>query len=278
MKAPDLSKACKDIGRALSKHSPAIFTGVGIAAMASAIIFAVKATPEATKLIEDEQDRKVDDFLDKQEKVPDPEVMQEETKLTPVEVVKVAWKPYIPAAVAAVSGAACIINGNRIHAKRNAALIAAYQISEEALKEYKEYRDKVVEEIGEKKEQVVHDEVVKDEVKRKPVQEQKVICTGKGETLCYDITSGRYFKSDIDSIRKSENILNRRLIDEMYISLNDYYYEMGLRETSVGNDIGWNIDSGMLEFEFTSMLTENEIPCLVINFSTEPRYDYSKLL
>lgn len=102
--------------------------------------------------------------------------------------------------------------------------------------------------------------------------------TEKGNTLCYDVVSGRYFRSDIDKIKKAENELNHRMISEMYISLNEFYYEVGLPRTSIGDELGWNIDGGLIGLEFSSQLAEDGTPCLVIDYGIAPRYEYEKLM
>lgn len=84
------------------------------------------------------------------------------------------------------------------------------------------YQEKVVETIGEKKEQQIRDEVAKEQVAKNPVSKNEVIITGGGETLCYDSLSGRYFKSDIEKLRKAVNELNHTMVNDMCASLNDY--------------------------------------------------------
>ena len=93
----------------------------------------------------------------------------------------------------------------------------------------------------------------------------------------YDAVSGRYFKSDRDKIDKVINELNRRMRDEMYISLNEFYYEIGLNEISLGDQLGWNIDNGYIEPSFSYQGAEDGTPCLVIGYLVEPRYDYRGL-
>ena len=104
---------------------------------------------------------------------------------------------------------------------------------------------------------------------------KKVILTEKGgNTICYDVISGRYFKSDRDTISRIVNDLNRKMRDEMYVSLNDFYYELGLDSTKMGDDLGWNIDKGYIEIDFSSHLDANGTPCLVIDYRVVPIYDY----
>ena len=100
----------------------------------------------------------------------------------------------------------------------------------------------------------------------------------KGNTLCYDSISGRYFKSDIEKIKKAENELNKKMLNEMYLSLNEFYDELGLRPTSLGNELGWNIDDGLIDIHFSSQLSEDDQPCLVLDYCVAPRYGYERLM
>lgn len=256
MKKPDVTKIIKNTKAVMSKHSPEILTAIGIAGMISSTVLAVKATPKALMLIEDARYEKGED-------------------LTAIEKTKACWKCYIPAAVSGVTSAACLIGANSVNAKRNAALATAYKISETALTEYKE---KVVETIGEKKEKTVRDKVAKGKVDKNPVSKNEIIITEKGNTLCYDAISGRYFKSDIEKIKKAANELNRRMLSEMYISLNEFYHSLGLHETSLGDNLGWNIDEGLIDLDFSSQIADDGTPCIVVDYLIAPRYDYSKLM
>ena len=264
MKKPNLTEIVNSTKAILVKHSPEILVGIGVTGLLTTTVLAVKATPKALQLLEEERDRREEES---ENGAIDP--------LKPIEVVKVAWKPYVPAAVTAVVSTACIIGASSVNAKRNAALATAYTLSETALKEYK---SKVVETIGEKKEQVVRDAIAKDKIEKDPVKSHEVIITEKGNTLCYDAISGRYFRSDIEKIRKAENELNRRMLDEMYISLNEWYYEIGLKPTNVGDELGWNIKDGLMDISFSSQLTEDGEPCLVVDYHIAPRYDFTKLM
>ena len=147
----------------------------------------------------------------------------------------------------------------------------AYALSESA---FKEYQEKVVEEIGEKKERAVRDAVAKERIDNDPVTNREVIITEKGNTLCYEVISGRYFKTDRDALVRAANDLNRRMRDEMYISLNEWYYEIGLKGVKVGDDLGWNIDRSYIELDFSSQLADDGTPCLVVDYVEPPIYDY----
>jgi len=268
----NLSNIVKGVRTTMIKHSPEILTGIGIAGMITTTVMAVRATPKAIELIEKEKDRQNRELLKKAEENGHDTCNYIE-RLKPIDIIKTTWKCYIPAAIIGGLSIACLIGANSVNARRNAALATAYTLSESALKEYQE---KVIETIGKKKEQSVRDAIAKDRIDKNPVSSREVIITEKGNTLCYDSISGRYFKSDIDKLKKVENELNRRMRDEMYISLNEFYHEIGLNPISIGDDIGWNIDRGYIELNFSSQLTDDGNPCLVIDYQVTPRYEYNR--
>ena len=249
-----LKRTIKSAERVLTKYSPGILTGIGIAGMIGATFMAVKATPKALYLIETKKEE------------------AEVEELTSVETIKTCWKCYIPAALTTVVSAACLIGASTVSAKRNAALATAYSISEAALREYQE---KVVEVVGEKKEKAVRDAVAKDQIERDPVTKSEVvIIDSNSNTLCYEPLSGRYFKSTIDKIKKAEIKLDRQMIQEMYVSLNDFYWEIGLDGTDLGDKMGWNLSKGYMDLSFSSQLADDGTPCAVIVYGIPPVYDY----
>ena len=249
-----VAKIAQSIRVTLAKRSPEILTGIGIAGMITTTVLAVKATPKALILLEEEKKEKGVD------------------KLKFKNTVKTTWKCYVPATVTGVMSVACLVGASSVNVRRNAALATAYSISETALKEY---RAKVVETIGERKEQAVRDAIAKDKIEQNPVSTREIIITDKGDTLCYDTISGRYFKSGKDKLERIVNELNRRMLNEGYISLNEFYSEIGLPLITVGDELGWRTDRGFVELYFSAQLTPDNEPCMVVGFDVAPKRDYS---
>lgn len=253
----NMAKFFKTAQKTISEHSPEILTGIGIAGMLTTTVLAVKETPKALKLIKAKKKT------------------EQKDELTPVETIKTCWKCYIPAAITCTASIACLIGASSVSLKRNAALATAYKLSETALTEY---RAKVIETIGEKKEETVRDKVNKEKIQKKPASKSEVIITEKGNTLCFDPMSGRYFKSDIERIRKAENELNKRMLHDMfgYVSLNEFYDELDLDHTEVGDTLGWNVSKEMIELNFSSQIADDGTPCIVIDYYNAPYYGYDK--
>lgn len=238
--------------RLVADNSPAILTVVAVAGVATTTVLAVKATPRAWMDIQNAESEQVD-------------------PLTPVEKVKLTYKHYIPTVASGVATIACVVGVNSISSGRNKAILTAYGLTEAA---FREYRDKVVETIGEKKEQKVMDEVNQDLVAREMPGKQVIIAAG-GEVTFLDKWSGRPFKSDIPSIQKAVNEINYKLLNESYASVNDFYYELGLPSNAMGEEFGWNSDK-MLELqEFTAAVYEGH-PVLVIDYRVTPNRGYYK--
>ena len=156
-----------------------------------------------------------------------------------------------------------------MNVKRKTAMEAACLISSTALHKYGE---KVVEVIGENKDREVRDEIAKDYLKREPIKSKQIIITNKGDVRCFDVLSGRYFQSTIDNLNKAANDLNRRMRDEYAISLNDFYWEIGLDNVKLGDMLGWNIDRGYIELDFSAQIADDNIPCIVVGYRNPPTY------
>lgn len=252
----DISKLIESSKKKLSDNAPEIMIGFGLAGMLTSTIMAVKATPKAMAIIEEEED-----YLNRE--------------LTKIEKAKLVWKPYVPAALGYCASTALIIGANNVNSKRSAMFAGAYKLSEQTLVTY---RDKVIETIGEEKEREISDKVARDKVKeaRQTSYHANEVIYGTGQCLCYDPISGRYFNSDMDKIRKIENDLNYRLMKENMISLNEFYTELGMECTDMGFKYGWNIDEGLIEVRFTSTITDDNKLCLVVTFARSPRLDFDK--
>lgn len=256
MNKSDVSKFFKGAKVSMEKNAPAILIGLAILSGGTAVVLAVKDTPKALKRIEDK----------KQELGVD--------KLTPLETVKTTWPCYVPTALAFAFAAGCAVGSHSTHAKRNAALATAYKISETALVEY---RDKVVETIGEKKEQTVRDKVAQEQINKVPLVPDSVIHTGTGTSLFLDPLSRRYFVSDKQVLHAAENRLNKKMLQSICgtTSLNDFYVEIGLEpvDESVRYTLGWNADY-QIDLDIRPGESSDERPCFVLRHHNPPKYGY----
>ena len=243
-----VQQGVKNLGGAISRNSPAILTGLGCAGVLTTAILTGRATLRASEILKME--------------APD-------EQLPATEIVKLTWKVFIPPVLVGASSIACIIGANTINTHRNAALAALYSLSETAFREYKE---KVVEEIGRNKELKVRDSIAQDRVTTNPVGDRTIIFTGNGEVLCYDALCDRYFKSSAEKIRQEVLKLNEDLRNDMWLDLNDLYYAIGLPSTKLGNQVGFDMDKGYIQVDYTGTLTPEGQPCLSIDMTVYPKH------
>lgn len=239
----------------LNNSSPEILIGLALAGFAGSTIMAVKATPKAIKLIEEEKQIRKEN---------------NEPEMTKFDIVKTAWKPYIPSVTFFAVSSACVLSSNNIVTKRNTAMVAAYKLTEKA---YHEYKDAVIEQIGEVKEREIVDTISERRLTNEPIT--NTVIFGSGDSLFYDSLSGRYFKTNMNIVEKSIIDINFRIINDMYASVNDFYELLDLEFTSSGNEMGWDV-SNKLEVYFSAKVTPDGQACIVINYANHPSMEFNK--
>lgn len=225
-----------DIKRELQDHAPELLTGLGIAGMIVTAIFVGKSTLKCNEILTDK---------DK----------------TTVQKIKEVAPYYIPAIISGVGSAICVVGSMSVQNKRNAALAAAASFAEMTLREY---RNKVVEVIGEKKEQKIRDEIAKDRMEQNPPNPAILQIMDDGKMLCCDMSTNTYFRASKADIDNLENELNFKLRDEMYVSLYDYYYGLGIGNTTLGN-LEWKLENGPIKFVRSYAPADNGTACLYID-------------
>ena len=237
----------KNISLFARKHSPEILTGLGVIGLIATAVTAVRATPKALELIEENKD--------------------EDGHISKKNVVKVAWKQYVPSVLIGTVSIACIVGSNKISIHRSALLAAACSISEEKLKEYK---NKVVDVFGEKKEkEEVYESIIQDKIDESPTPN----CEPKksDDILFYDVWSGRYFYSDRNRVDRAINELNSYFLQSDQVCLNDFYDSINLDRNQFGYIYGWERDTTkLIEIRYSSHIAKDGNPCLAIDFFKDP--------
>lgn len=250
-----MSKIGRWIGLAkvsFDKHSPEILTGLGVTGLFASVIFSIQATPKAMKSIENKKKE-----LGKE-------------KLTLGETISATWKHYIPTAITMATSTACIIGANSVNTRKNAALAAAYSLSETA---FTEYKDKVREIVGERKANDISDDIERDKIRSdQPERVTQVEFVGVGGQLFKDGITGRYFRSDYERVMQAERDLQRQMlpgrdpfdIDDGYITMDDVYIALGLEPN--GDDRRWYLKDGYIEFKPRAILLDNGNTCTVLTY------------
>jgi hypothetical protein len=261
-----LSRHVNKIKFLLDDHSTTILTGVGVAGTIATAVLTGRSTFKAADIIA-EQQLILDDDWEKNNKNGSAPVQLSKTEKT-----KLVWTLYLPPVATGVLTVTSIVVANKISSKKIAALTVAAGISERALNEYKE---KVIERLGARQDEKIRDEVAQDRVTNNPPTSGEVIMVGTGQVLCYDMLTGRYFNSSVEDIKRAENKVNYELIHFMSCSLSHFYDEIGLPPTPYTDSVGWNLNNNM-EVKFSTVMSEDNRPCIAIDFSKPPIADYYK--
>lgn len=257
----------KTAGRWINHNSPKILTLLGITSGISAAIMAVKVTPkyqyELAKLHEDELEKLTSERMQKRQLY--------------LEELKIFAKNYGPAVGVGVISCASVLSAQHINNKRIAGLATAYKLSESALKEY---QAKVIEKVGEKKAEAIKKELLEDKLAKEHPREEDLVDLPRepGDYLCYDCFLDKYFYSTETKIQKAFNIINRRLNREMWVSLNDLYFELGYaKNSSVGRMLGWSVEhtgEGGVEPDIRAIPSDFGPPILTVEYDADLRQDY----
>lgn len=229
------------IGDFLDDHKSEIAFGLGIVLTGATTVFAVKATPKAISSISEEE-------------------VKRGRELTKWEKVKVGWKHYIVPIATESLGLACLFFGKNVDLKAtNAAMVAA----EASQKLLKTYSGKVIEEIGEKKEEEIRKAVVSDQTKRVPIiKGSEDAYVMDGDSWFYDPLFGKKFVSSEIKIRSALNAFNEKMIADDSASYNDFFDEIyNLSPVPVNHDLlcdfgdafGYTSSEGLVDIEFDAL-------------------------
>lgn len=243
----------------VTDNSPGILTGL---AAAGAVTTAVLAGRTAYRVGMDASTQYHEAL---REGEPLPEHLLENKHL-----VKTYWKEFIPSASVGIATVVSVIAANHIGTRRTAAIAAAFKLSEQLSEEYKE---RVVKTLGLQKEEKMRSELAADRMARTPGSE--VIIISGTEAMFFDELSGRYFKNEMETIRKAVNEINYKVNNYMAASLSDFYEMIGLPRTVFSDEIGWNTDE-LLDIDYGTTLLPDGRPAISLNYNKTPIRGYDR--
>lgn len=239
-------------------HDSELLTAAGIGLAWTGLVVSIKQTPKALRLIDIEERKKKE-------------------ALTNFEIVKTCWKVYAPAFFAEAMASICLIASTRSGLRRNAALMAAYTLSETNLKEYREAVEK---EVSEKKIEKIERDVAETKVSNAQIAPGNIIQTGLGDDLFLEPISGRTFWASANAIKSAVNNVNAMINTYGEASLNDLYNELRLKETEImGENMGWSLNNnGLISFHLEGDISVEygQKPVAVIVYNNPPVYGYSQ--
>lgn len=239
MKVP-IKAFAKGLLMKASNNSSGILTGLAISADVAAVIGAFKVAPKAKEIMETRRLAMEKLQADLCEKVITEEEFKKHKKGIYIsfakDMAKACWPVYVPLAI----GIGGTLAAHKIDTRKQAELAAALALKDDILNSY---RDRVKEEVGEKKEQEIRDSVFDEKVKDGPKTDEKVFATNHGSTLCYDAYNDRWFTCSVSYIREKVAEINEELISQcpIPVKLNELYSKLDLPSTKSGERLGWSI-------------------------------------
>lgn len=268
---PDVSKLtalANPVREGVRKHAPTILSFSAVVGLGATVIFAVKATPKATEIIE-ERNRKLKELEENAgEKTEPKELRKEKLKVHAETAIELA--PVVgPAVTTGLFTTLCIIGADRINVGRIANLSAGYDILKDSFIRYKKSN---VAEIGEKKEHETELKAAQSRIDDSTLSEEFTINTGYGNIIYFDAITGRYFRSSKQAIERAVNHVNKGITDFMFVSLNEFYYELGVPQVKLGDEFGWN--DVPLEVTYNYTETPSGEHAIVIDYDISLRHRF----
>ena len=240
-----LSKTVNNLGGFIIKKSPTILMSLGVVGCITTTAIAVKETPKAIQLLKDKKEELKTDKLDLKT------------------IVKETWKLYLPAVVIGGVSVACIIFSHSINERRKAALATAYALAETTMLEY---RDKVAEEIGRDKELEIRKEITDKHADDYKKIDGSIDHAMFGKVIFKETITGKEFWSTPIEVENKLIDLNTEILDNGYVTLNEYLHEFGLGESAIGR-YEWR---NKIDYRFESYTNEFNYPALAIEYYSFP--------
>lgn len=248
-----VEKLLRSLKQILRKNGPTILSCLGGAGVIATTVMAVKATPKAIQLIREAEEEKGE-------------------KLTRMETIQATAMTYAPSAIVGTATIATIFGANVLNKRSQAALMSAYALIDQTFKDYKTHVD---EEYGDEANAHIREKIAKDRY-----VEQKTELGGEAK-LFYDFYSGRYFNSTMEKVLAAEFALNRQLILGECAYLNDFYQELGIPLTDIGDEVGWSRGfmcdmycQEWVDFNHQNVVQDDGLECCIIAFMQDPSINF----
>lgn len=243
----------------MKRHSSLLLSVASSVGLVTSTVLAVKATPKALQLIEEEKKKRskivTNTVYADNQKYESQEVVYEDLSI--LDTIKVAWKPYIPTGISMFSTLICIFGNTYLNYKTQTSLISAYAILDRS---YKEYIEKTKELYGEDADRDIRQKVASSNIDSNYIHRED-------KKTFFELRTMRYFESTVQDVLKAENMLNQELAATGYVSMNDFFRFLHLEQLPYADYIGW-CDHGEyheIKFEHEKMELEDGLECILID-------------
>lgn len=250
----NLSSTVRTVKSVITANSPVLLVGTAVAGVVATGVLAAKGGYKARAIIDDAEEKRI---------------ANNEEPLTVMDKAQLTWLCYAAPALTGASTIASVVGVHTIHTKRHAALAGLYAVTTSKLDDY---REKAEELMGPKKTQELNDSVSQKAVNRTPFDSSEVLIIDDAGQLCHDDWSGRWFMGSVNKLEAAALELNRRLLHEGEVTINDYYNLLGLPEVESGVNYGWPAGS-KLDLKIGNVQSPDGRPAISVWFRQEPKED-----
>jgi hypothetical protein len=228
------------------KHSPQVLFGAGVVGVVATAVLSSKATLQLEETLEEinKQKRMAKTLNESGDVRYGEEAYKRDMAILMVRSVTKVAKLYMPAIIVGTASIAALTSSHVILTKRNVALTAAYAAVD---KGFREYRDRVIAELGEEKDREFLYETEKQEVVEKTDKGEKksevTEATGASiyarffDELCVDWKPIPEYNRVF--LQAKQNYANDLLNMNGHVFLNEVYDMLGLPRTKAGAVVGW---------------------------------------
>ena len=242
----------------VEKHSPEILMGVGVVGVVATTVTACRATMKLNDIL-DECEETRDKIKSVQENPAyddrySDEDAQKDLTINYVQTgVKIA-KLYAPSVALGVLSVGCLVGSHSVMQKRNAALSAAYLTVD---KSFKEYKQRVIDRVGEEVEKEIRYGIKAEEVVETVTDEDgnETTVTETVKVMNPNLYSdyARFFDEaspywqkdpeyNLVFLKAQQQYANDLLRAKGRLFLNDVYDMLGIEKTKAGQIVGWVYD------------------------------------
>ena len=236
-------------------NSPVILAGAAAIGVIGVAVSAVKAT------------QKADDILQENE------IDKEETSTA--ERLALTWKCYIPTAILTAGTLACIAGGTAIGVRRLAAATLAYEVANGKLTNAREEIEKFFGEPGEK----MFDTAMAEKTKPVDIDGNYLIPESPNRFWVVDPFGRRWITDDI-TLKRSQNLLNEKLITDGRASVNDWYDINSQEPSEIGDYFSWDAGNRILDMNFREARMIDGLPHVYLDYECRSNdyFEYSNTL
>lgn len=260
--------AGRQIGQFAVQHSTTILTISAIGGVGATAVLTGRACVKASKLLEEQN-------------------YNSPSKPTVKEKAKIIVPQAVPPVLMGAATIACILGAHKIHIRNQAAIAAAYTMVNS---KYEDYKQAVVKELGENKEQKISTAAAQDRINRAYGDGNglNIIQTRFGNVLFMDDWSGRFFYSSYEAVQQAINSLTAKAQNHIAVSVNDFYEFLEIPPIGSGVKNGWNIcdiadayGDGTFAIPISTnntcqTPTPEKLPCTLIEYDIEPLIDFDR--